>query len=367
MRFQMLNWRFGGAFAFSGLILAAVFALNYEPRYITTADLDCMAADGTNPEAFKLALQGLHGNLTARKTLFQVIQDPRISLYPRQRAYLPLEDVAEQMRRDFRFETSSLDARRIQIHLSLTGTDRDRIQPALESLVKRTFAEHTRLRQPAPHNPLNGSHLEVRVPPSPVQSTGATRPGITLSGIGLGALASFLFALVRRFSKVCFLCGAIAFTLGVCSLAIPLPYEAKATLATDTLDRRTQIFESADIAMYWLHAVPPPRLVPDQSGSGFAIIVRDPVPIRAQRTVQDATNALMRGFTRRHRQPAPGDEPLLGVVAPPALPRAPIGNAWRTTPLVAGFALATLAGLCLLLDRRRYFAPSPASSACFSR
>ena len=137
MRMQLSSWSFTRlalATSLTGLLAGFGGSFLITPRYSSSAEMMIKAGDFDAPVP-------PHGNLTeyfmqlenevlSRTSLSSVIQDPRLDLYKRDRAVLPLEDVIEAMRkRSVRIEPA--------LSPGLTGND--------------TFSFNVRFDYPDPH------------------------------------------------------------------------------------------------------------------------------------------------------------------------------------------------------------------------
>lgn len=363
MRFQLLNWRFAGAFALAGLVLAVGFVLLAPPQYVSSAELEFVAQPGVNPETFRLDTERIMSQILTRGAVASMIQHPRINLYASERLRLPLEDLVQQFReKDFHHEVTSVDSRHFRVTMSITADPKYRLQAAVTSMAKQALAEHAVLSASptlvggiwsarVQRNTLFGSELRVRLPAAPAQPTGPGFPAIAFAGMGFGVLASFLVATIRHRPAAYLFAGAGAFTLGICSLGLPLQYETRTILLADSPQRRAGILADPPVALEILQKEHPLQILPGPSGTTFTVVAKDPDRFRAQVGAQKAITVFMNEFERRYRNTEPGDAPLFGIVEPPKLPTTANGEIWRTGLLGSGAALFLMAGFGVLAKR----------------
>src|SRR5215472_848367 len=92
---------------YAGFVLSIVIAYSLPNVYEATAKLqirpsqvsDNLIQATTNQQLVERLAQ-IESVVTSRQSLSGLIQDPRLNLYPEERAKLPLEDVEDQMRKD---------------------------------------------------------------------------------------------------------------------------------------------------------------------------------------------------------------------------------------------------------------------------
>ncbi|HEX4134359.1 MAG TPA: hypothetical protein VHY84_07040 [Bryobacteraceae bacterium] len=95
------------ALSLAGVLAGLTISFAVASRYISTATLQFIApVVNTNPPEVhrnvnEYFLQ-LRTEILSRISLSSIIQDPRLDLYPAERAKIPLEDIIEQMRATFR-------------------------------------------------------------------------------------------------------------------------------------------------------------------------------------------------------------------------------------------------------------------------
>jgi hypothetical protein len=215
-----------------GLLTGLGVSFVVTPQYVSTCTLMLIATPGSpEPDVRPVALELQQGILT-RASLSAVIHDPRLNLYPRERAKMPLLDVIEQMRsQDIRISiaaagstammisfayrdpqkardtvqvllTKLIDANlvrqraRSSLMQARTGTQVDRLEARIAAIEKRLGITTV------PSEPLNrfaGINLDVLDPPSlPVKPVSPDRSIFMLYGFGSGFALAIVIAIFRR-------------------------------------------------------------------------------------------------------------------------------------------------------------------------
>jgi uncharacterized protein involved in exopolysaccharide biosynthesis len=220
----------------AGLLAGLGVSFVVAPRYVSRSTLMLIATPGSpesdvRPVAIELQQENLR-----RTSLSAVIHDPRLNLYPEERAKRPLEDVIEQMRdQDIRITiaapgstamtisfayrdpqkarntvqvlvTKLIDANLVRqrersyFMQARTGNQVDRLEARIAAIEKRLGIQTTQ------SEPLNqfagrpeGINLDVLDPPSlPVKPVSPDRSIFMVCGFGSGFAAALIIAVFRR-------------------------------------------------------------------------------------------------------------------------------------------------------------------------
>ncbi|HEY3824485.1 MAG TPA: hypothetical protein VGL82_07990 [Bryobacteraceae bacterium] len=234
------------ALSLTGLLAGLAISFAVASRYVSTATLQFTApVVHTNPPEVhrnvnEYFLQ-LRTEILSRTSLSSIIQDPRLDLYPAERAKIPLEDVIEQMRRDIqimptapgsgpdylpfiltftyrdrlkaqqtvqalttKFEDSNIISQRAQVREKRAVKDDQiyRLEARIAALEKRLGVQsvgHERDFSSYSDSPLAGVQLQVLDPPSlPTHAIYPDHFRFMALGFGGGIGAAILIAIVRK-------------------------------------------------------------------------------------------------------------------------------------------------------------------------
>jgi hypothetical protein len=165
-------------------------------------------------------LASLETDILSRTSLAEMIQEPSLDLYRKERYRMPMEDIVQKMRNDIRVEAFPQDTTGapIAVRISFSYPDPVKAQAVLRELVTR-FAEWSRIvnrnkaqlyqnfwqdqvqaheAQPPPPPPA-GENVEVIDQPSlPEKGAAPNRLGFVLAGIGAGGLLGILTGVARQ-------------------------------------------------------------------------------------------------------------------------------------------------------------------------
>jgi uncharacterized protein involved in exopolysaccharide biosynthesis len=133
-----------------GLIASIVTAFLLPNRYVSVAQMqitpaqisDVLVRSTTNQQLTDRILQ-MENEILSRTSLSAIIQNPRLNLYPTDRAKKPLEDVIEQMRnKDIRIEIMNLPGAVLErkasaFRVSFEYSDRFRAQQTVQELITK--------------------------------------------------------------------------------------------------------------------------------------------------------------------------------------------------------------------------------------
>jgi hypothetical protein len=172
--------------------LAAGLAISFmvTPRYVSEAG---MAFEGSAAGAnFFEFLTQCENEVLSRASLKGVIQDPRLDLYPDERAGTPLEDVIETMRRrNILIRADGHGPGRLAFRIDFSYRDPVKAQHTVQALLVRF--QDANLHLPAPVN------LSVVDPPSlPAKAVFPDRWIFMAIGFGAGIAAAMVIAIFRR-------------------------------------------------------------------------------------------------------------------------------------------------------------------------
>jgi hypothetical protein len=214
----------------SGLLTGLAISYMLPRIYVSRAELQLEGIGTGSFRPVEYVLQ-FENEILSRTSLSNMIQDPRLDLYPEERTKLPLEDVIERMRRDItiRIDTPR-GASQDRLAFSVAFAYRDRVKAhdtvqllitrfmdanltrqreaqtnrgqmdQFHSLEARIAALEKRVGMPsAPGDRLAGINLDVLDPPSlPVSIARPRRPIFMAIGFMAGVVLAALIAIFRR-------------------------------------------------------------------------------------------------------------------------------------------------------------------------
>lgn len=228
----------------AGLLAGLGVSFIVAPRYVSTAVMifDETAASEDSPRNLAGYFMRFENEVLSRTSLSNIMQDPRLDLYRRERARIPLEDVIQKMKADIGIVLDPNASARndsLAFHISFGYPDRvkarDTVQVLLTKFVQsnltmqseRARANATRghtydevdsmeqrlaaiekrlgINTPAmrtadfPAVPPDGLRLYVLDPPSfPNRPVYPNRSAFMLTGFGAGFAAALVVAIFRR-------------------------------------------------------------------------------------------------------------------------------------------------------------------------
>jgi hypothetical protein len=231
------------ALSLTGVLAGLAISFAVASRYVSTATLQFVTpVVNTNPPEVhrnvnEYFLQ-LRTEILSRISLSSIIQDPRLDLYPAERAKIPLEDVIEQMRRNIqitptapgsgpdylpfiltftyrdrlkaqqtvqalttKFEDSNIISQRAQVREKRAVKDDQiyRLEARIAALEKRLGMQSAGHEPNYSDSPLVSIQLSVLDPPSlPTRPDYPDRFRFMAFGLGGGIAAAILIAIVRR-------------------------------------------------------------------------------------------------------------------------------------------------------------------------
>ena len=127
----------------TGLLAGLAVSFAVTPRYDSSAVLQVVYNSAPQPATLvPAALQlRLQNEVLSRTTLSAIIQDPRLDLYPRERAQAPLEDVIEHMRHDLQMRIMGRPEfptdRYVAFEISFSYSDPHKAQQTVQALLNR--------------------------------------------------------------------------------------------------------------------------------------------------------------------------------------------------------------------------------------
>lgn len=368
MRIIAINWRLLAACSFAGLVIGAAGSFVIHDRYISTATLRFDAGAQGDLVARREVDLSIR-NLLSRTSLSNVIQTPGLDLYKQERARKPLEDVMEDMKAHdlkvmlgpagslmIRYQAESPEQAQAAVRL-LTTRILDEHQNRQHSLANlaRDFQHDTGRTLALP----TGIGLEVLDPPSRDASPiYPNRPIVAVVGLIGGLLTSFVILLIRRAPRVWLISTVMILLADGATNFLPLPYESQATMLFDSPATLRALVKERAIVLAGLESQSwrGIDLIPDQSGTGLVIRVRNSDRFVAQRTAQETVSRFVDRLARNRDALNSAwvvAGPMAEVLDPPSLPVWPMGDAWRDAIAEGAFVLALISGGILLFRRRQ--------------
>jgi uncharacterized protein involved in exopolysaccharide biosynthesis len=176
-------------------VIAAVIAIASPSRYLSTASVRLVAPAAPADTGAADDLQTRLGDALGSQTLIELIRQPGLDLYAKERGKLPIKDVLQLMReRDLRIETLQVSAagRTESLRIAFEYPDREKAHGFVQALVSR-LVEH-----PAAPDRLSRAYVEVVDPPSvPDAPQLPDRPAIITVGLIGGLLLGSAAILLR--------------------------------------------------------------------------------------------------------------------------------------------------------------------------
>jgi hypothetical protein len=212
-----------GGFAAAGWVLAFAAAFLIPNRYTSTAVMAISQAVltedplATSPVATSGAafLREREPQVLSAESMARMIQNPRVDLYPRERARKPMEEVVRKiLYRDLRISVESspfsasgtASAFRISFSYSDPGKAQRFVQTMITAFYEADLYQKRALVKLANRDTLRqiyqrkaGENLEVLDPPSLTEKPdGPDRPAIAAAGLGFGLLLGVIIPGVQR-------------------------------------------------------------------------------------------------------------------------------------------------------------------------
>ena len=211
LRMQVTTWnslKVVAAVTLAGALLAGVFALLTQERYVSTAVMRFASyghADSDRQGALDQLVK-LQQKVLSRKSLAEIITQPALDLYPEDRKRIPLEDVVENMRnKALRIQVAPVqNGGVLAFVISCEYPDKLKAQAVVRELVTKFYRQWVATQMA--HGPSGPEQLEVLDPPSlPQRHFFPNRPAIIavglLGGAALGLLAVLVWLAAARLSK----------------------------------------------------------------------------------------------------------------------------------------------------------------------
>lgn len=111
------------------------------PRYVSTAEMQMVYGPLAPLEGrvnLRERLIQMEQEILSRTSLSQIIQDPRLDLYPGERAHEPLEDLIERMRtRDLTIRVEAATSEYVPFTITFGYSDRIKAQQTVQVLMTR--------------------------------------------------------------------------------------------------------------------------------------------------------------------------------------------------------------------------------------
>src|ERR1019366_6086142 len=133
----------------AGIVISVVVAFALPNVYISQAEMQITPAQisenivqSTNNQQLNERIMQMEQDILSRTSLSTLIQDPRLNLYPTERAKEPIEDVIEQMRtQDIKIHIDSLSGegsrRASAFSISFKYPDRLKAQQTVQALITK--------------------------------------------------------------------------------------------------------------------------------------------------------------------------------------------------------------------------------------
>jgi len=204
LRMQVTTWnslKVVAAVTLAGALLAGVFALLTQERYVSTAVMRFASyghADSDRQGALDQLVK-LQQKVLSRKSLAEIITQPALDLYPEDRKRIPLEDVVENMRnKALRIQVAPVqNGGVLAFVISCEYPDKLKAQAVVRELVTKFYRQWVATQMA--HGPSGPEQLEVLDPPSlPQRPFFPNRPMIVAAGLLGGAVLGLLAVLVWR-------------------------------------------------------------------------------------------------------------------------------------------------------------------------
>lgn len=201
---QVTTWnslKVVAAVTLAGALLAGVFALLTQERYVSTAVMRFASyghADSDRQGALDQLVK-LQQKVLSRKSLAEIITQPALDLYPEDRKRIPLEDVVENMRnKALRIQVAPVqNGGVLAFVISCEYPDKLKAQAVVRELVTKFYRQWVATQMA--HGPSGPEQLEVLDPPSlPQRPFFPNRPMIVAAGLLGGAVLGLLAVLVWR-------------------------------------------------------------------------------------------------------------------------------------------------------------------------
>ncbi len=310
------NWlKLAAATAGFGAIVAAGASFAVAPQYVSSAVISVTPQpDPVRPasqqEIRKRAAErvaGMEAEILSRTSLSQIVQDPSLDLYKKERSRIPLEAVLRQMRDNIRIHarpSSNGGLAPIVFDISFSYPDQVKAQATVRVLAAK-FTDFNVVsnatRETVYRNLWHDEaalaaalhHTKVTVPPPPVGDTatvldpaslpmpvGPNRMVFLAWGLGAGLLLGLLTALAMRRPRGLWQLGAFAvagcvLTAAVSFFLIPARYTSTAVMeispaivTEDPLATPPRVTPAADFLREW-----EPRILSFRS---LSAIIQDP-------------------------------------------------------------------------------------------
>jgi hypothetical protein len=213
-------WQLGG-FAAAGCVLAGGASFLIPDRYTSTAVMEIAPEQLTEdplatPPAVTPAaefLRQMEPEILSFQSLSRIIQNPRLNLYPGERARKPMEDVARHMTRDIHIAVVNpvpgVIAAPSAFTISFSYPDRIQARDTVQALIT-AFIDQYQMKQAADASRASATRRDILqrkaaenldvldVPNLPTSSESPKRLKIAAAGLGIGLLAGTIVLCLRR-------------------------------------------------------------------------------------------------------------------------------------------------------------------------
>jgi hypothetical protein len=185
----------------AGALSAAVVAVKTPPKFLSESEMQLSSPAASVDELSDRFIQ-MENEMLSRTSLAEIIKDPRLDLYSKDRRSQPLEDVIERMRgKDIRIEMVRLPKSGVGAKISFLYADKFKAQQTVQALISH-LADSNAIRQRLARGTIAGMNLEVLAPPSlPHLPAWPNRYLIVSTGLGAGLLLAAITKLVMRLRR----------------------------------------------------------------------------------------------------------------------------------------------------------------------
>jgi hypothetical protein len=182
----------------AGALTAAVVAVRTPSKFLSVSEMQ-MSSPAASPDEMSALFIQMEKETLSRTNLAEIIRDPRLDLYAKDRRSQPLEDVIERMRgKDIRIEMIRLPKSGIGVKVSFLYADKFKAQRTVQALISHLEDTRQRLSRGA----IARTNMEVLDPPTlPQLPAWPNRYLIVSTGLGVGVLLAVATKLLTRIRR----------------------------------------------------------------------------------------------------------------------------------------------------------------------
>jgi hypothetical protein len=357
MRTMKTDLRLCLGLGLAGLAIAAAMSFQMPKRFRSEATAQ-ISGEGIQQADLSEMIMQLESHALSRTSLFNLIQDPALNLYSRERALMPVEDVIEQMKsKDLRIAIVSNPnpSSKVTFKVSYIGATPELANRTTQRIVGQLISLNLE-RGRAGEKPAT---LQVLDPAStPVNAIGPNRMLISLIGLAIGVGLGLLIAGIRRWPRVAMMGVAGAVLAAALSFAIPNRYVSEGVLRTRDADLAQQIvgrvLGNHDTVMEVIRTAGEGATLKDLSLTASSRDLRVRVVSKdrfaAQRAAQKVIASLI--DASGSHQGETESERRIDVIDPPTMPVLPVSPN-RLVIAGLGVIVGFMAGTAMLVIRRK--------------